>query len=503
MRVKPLATGARALLAQLCSFPAIFAGVVGAFVFTLQARPMADQDIGWHLRNAQYLFQTFNPIRHDMFAYTTLGAPWINHEWLAEIPFFLAWRALGDRGLALMTLVLVECILLGVYLLSYRYSRDERAACVVTIAGALLATVSFGPRTLLLGWLLLVAELLILQHVQQGRGPDISQANSNSQPVLWLLPPLFVLWVNLHGSWLIGIVVLVAFILCGSIDIDHERLRNHGWCGRERRQLLIILVSCIAVLFMNPYGWHLVAYPFDLAFRQKLNIGTVEEWQSLDFRSLRARILLIVCGASLVRQFIRQRAWSPFELALVAIGLYSAMSYTRFLFLAAILVMPLLAPDLAFSKRQMDVREGYAKNAVIWVVLALWCCFAYRYRVEPAQAKAETEPSEAVLSYLSWLPPSARVFNDYDWGGLLEWRVPSRLVFVDSRVDIFERSGVFADYLDVVALKDSLNLLDKYRIDYVFFQKDAALVYLLEQSPDWKVVCEDRVAVVLQRVAVQ
>lgn len=484
----------------ILGFPAIFAGVVVAFVFVLSVRPMAEQDIGWHLRNAQYFFQHGSFVRHDMYSYTTYGAPWINHEWLAEIPFYLAWQKLGDRGLYAVTLLTLEVIFLGVYLLSYRYCRDEKAACLVTVAGVLLGTVSFGPRTLLLGWVLLVAELLILQRYVQQRQSRGSAKTIAGVTIPWFLPPIFLVWVNTHGSWLIGFAVLLAFAAAGCLNIEHDLLRNTVWSRSERRHLALIVGLCFAALFCNPYGWHLVAYPFDLAYRQKLNIANVEEWQSLDFRSLRARILMIICGISLVRQWVRKRAWSPYALMLVGIGLYASLSYTRFLFLAAILVFPLLAEDFKLPRQSSAADGAPGGKALMWVVIVAFCFYIYRFRLEPMQRAGDSINPVKVLSLLSQLPPSARVLNSYDWGGYLELHVPSLPVFIDSRVDIFERSGVFADYLNVVQLKESLTILDKYNIDYVLFQPDTPLIYLLRQSSSWKVDYQDKVTILMRRV---
>ena len=72
-------------------------------------------------------------------------------------------------------------------------------------------------------------------------------------------------------------------------------------------------------------------------------------------------------------------------------------------------------------------------------------------------------------------------------------------MFVDSRVDIFEYSGIFADYLDIMGLKNSLELLRKHDIHYVLFARQKPLAYLLRNSSGWKVKYEDNVAVLFER----
>jgi len=66
------------------------------------------------------------------------------------------------------------------------------------------------------------------------------------------------------------------------------------------------------------------------------------------------------------------------------------------------------------------------------------------------------------------------------------WHLPDIPVFIDSRVDIFEYNGTLKDYLDIVRVENSLALLDKYKIQYVFFERDTPLVYLLEHAAGWR-----------------
>ena len=198
-----------------------------------------------------------------------------------------------------------------------------------------MATVSFGPRTLLFGWIFLLLELLILE-------------TYDSHPRrLWLLPPLFVLWVNTHGSWLIGFALLMAFALAGCCNVHAGRIESARRSVAQLSSLPASSPCSAAALFVNPYGWRLVFYPFDLAFRQKLNVSHVEEWQSPDFHAIRGKLLLAMLLGFLVLALIRQGRFRLHEVLFVLIAFYSALTYTRFLFLAAIIVTPVLAAELS------------------------------------------------------------------------------------------------------------------------------------------------------------
>ena len=287
----------------------------------LLPRSIIDPDIWWHLRDAAQQWHDHAWLRFDTYSFTARHAPWINHEWLAEVPYALGWHLAGERGLLFVTDTALELIFMGVYWLAYRKSGSWSCATLVTIIATLLATVSFGPRTLLFGWMCLVFELIMLELFDE------------KPHLIFTLPLLFLLWINLHGSWLIGIVVLAVFVGCGAIKIERGLVHSAPWNPGQFRLLAIAFVLSLGALFVNPYGWHLIAYPFDLAFHQTLNVGHVEEWRPLDLQSSRGVILLASLAGLFLAQITtlpdRQRAWTLSELAFVAIGTYSACRHCR------------------------------------------------------------------------------------------------------------------------------------------------------------------------------
>ena len=142
---------------------------------------------------------------------------WINEAWLSELPYYFGWRWFGIRGIYLVMLAEVELILFGVFALACLSSKNVKAAFLASWLAVWLATVSFGPRTLLAGWMCLVAELFLLQQFRRGKD------------WMWLLPPLFVLWANLHGSWLIGMVLFAVFFAAGFLQGSWGRIEARRW----------------------------------------------------------------------------------------------------------------------------------------------------------------------------------------------------------------------------------------------------------------------------------
>jgi hypothetical protein len=473
---------------RILSFPVLVAGVFAWAVYTLIPQSLADPDIWWHLRNAQYQIRTHSFIQRDMYSFTALGAPWMNHEWLSEIPYYLGWRVLGDRGVFLVMAAAIVTVLLGVFYLAYRRSHNLGATVVVSVLAMLLATVSFGPRTLLFGWILLIVELILLERFREGKSSA------------WFLPLLFAVWVNTHGSWSIGLTLLGAFIVCGTVPFTLGAIENTAWTPVQLRTLIATTCASVAALFANPYGWRLVAYPFNLAFHQKLNIANVEEWKTLDFHLMRGKVLFISLAALFLLQIVRRRCWALYELAFLFIGIYSAFTYSRFCFLAGILAMPLLAQEFPVAVTPSRGPNRPLLNGALLIVLIGLVVYQFPKQLRPLDSGASKYPVKA-LPFLSTFQPKGNFFADYLWGGWFIWNVRQIPDMVDSRVDIFEYNGTFKDYLDITQLRDTLSILDKHKIQYVFFPKASPVSYLLVQTHAWKVDYEDDTSILFERIA--
>jgi len=472
---------------SLSAFPAVLATALVTTVMIFAHRGVGDPDIWWHLRNAEELVRSGHFVRADAYSYTVRGAPWINHEWLGELPYYAGWRWLGLQGLyVVMALALVGIFLL-LYLLAYRRARDYKAAALACGVAIPLATVSFGPRTLLFGWIFLLLELLVLQRSEK------------SPRWLWILPLLFAVWVNTHGSWLIGLVLLLAFSAANCFEIKAGRIESHRRPLRELKQLASVIAFCIAALFLNPYGWRLVFYPFDLAFRQKLNVSHVEEWQSPDFHSIRGKLLLALVLGFLVLILVRCSRFLLYEVLFLLIAFYSAFTYSRFLFLAAIILTPLFASEIRVHRMDTTETDRPILNLVMITAMIALMIWQVPSNAQLSAGICEEYPV-AAISHLGFLRPGDRLLNDYDWGGYLIWYARPVPVFVDSRVDIFEYSGVFADYLDIMGVKNSLALLRKHQVRYVLYAREKALAYLLRNTSEWKLIYEDKTAVLFERV---
>ncbi|MDT8069176.1 MAG: hypothetical protein ROO76_13505 [Terriglobia bacterium] len=456
-------------------------------VFAFNRPDVSDPDIWWHLNNAQLILAGHFP-RVDTFSWTAKGSPWMDHEWLSEIPYYLSYRAGGLRGLYAISFLLSSLTLCLILYRAAKLSSDAKNSFVVAVYCVLLTVVSFGPRTLIFGWIYLLIMLIALDKFREGH-----------EKAVWIIPPLFLLWVNCHGSWMIGLVIYAIIAGSGLFEFQYGQIETYRWSPRQLRLLIIVGVLSVLALFVNPYGYKLVAYPFDMAFRQKLNIQYVEEWASVDFHNARGKVVFLGLVAAFICSFFSKKKVLLADLLLLVLALYSGLTYVRFLFLFAILVSPFLSARIhLFPPYDPKIDKPLMNLLFGLVVLGI---VVWRF---PTEAKLNADlqknfPSNTSITYLKDHNVRDKVLTQYLWGGYLERFFPELPVFIDSRVDIFEYNGTLKDYLDLIAIKDPLAVLDRRKIQYVYFQPNEPLVYLLRRTGGWDVLYEDKTAVLLKR----
>jgi hypothetical protein len=474
--------------AKVFSFPVMCMFLLASVLFGYSARGVgvADSDIWWHLLSVRNLFQHHSLSRIDTYTFTAAGSPWINFEWLSEVPFFLGFKVVGLQGIPAVYFVVLVLIYAGVYYRSCRAGADCKDATIATLGAICLAGVSIAPRMLLFGWLCMVGLLLVLDHFRRtGKG-------------LWLLPPLFALWINLHGSWVFGMVVLMLTIASGLIEGEWGLVVATRWNPAEFKKLLLASAASLAALFANPFGYKLVIYPLDFLFRQQSVSQVVEEWRPVDFSTRNGKLAMIVIFGLLAAALFSRRRWRLDEVLLAAFALWAGLSHVRFLFFAGLVLAPTLAPRLKlFTPYQKELDKPWLNGAIMAGVVAS-LIFLFPSSAQLQQKADETFPT-AALEFMRRQHVTGRIFNVYEQGGYIEWHAPELKLFIDGRTDMFVYKGVFDDYLNAVLVRRPFEVLDKYRIDYVLVGPQWPLAYLLDHSPAWHPIYTDKVAVLFER----
>ena len=460
---------------------------IALFISILAFPRIPESDIWFHLRNAEELLSHKIFLTADLYTFTSAGDSLINHEWLSELPYYFAFKALGPQGLYLVYLALLLLTFAGVYTLATKRGASPLNTTLLCLFGASLGFYSFGPRMMHFGWVcLVVVQLTLERFTRTSRG-------------LWILPPLFALWINLHGSWVFGFAILGIYFASSLFKFQSTNVIPGPWNRTQLKKVATYSVLSFAALFANPYGYKLVWYPFDLLLRQQANIKNVVEWQSVDFQTGFGKLAMIMLFGIVAAFLFSKKRWELHDLLLIAFALWTSLTHVRFLIFAAILLIPIFAPRLRlFPNVQLDRPKAMLTLGLGCLVLIVMVVML------PSNAELQAiidknYPRDAV-AFLRDHGMKGRLLHLYDWGGYLEWHDRDIKTFADGRTDIFVYNGVFEDYLQITSGRAPFETLDKHKIETVLFPPNTPFTYSLDHSPNWKRIYTDPIASIYQRV---
>ena len=468
----------RGLGRHVFSFPVFLcAGLVLLNVLTVRAR-FNDPDLWWHLRMGQTVWTTHAIPHIDLFAFTTNNHAWVPHEWLSELTIYAAYRAGGYAGLMLWLCVFASALSVLLYVLCALYAGNSKIALAGALMGWLFATVGLAIRPLLAGHVLLVVELILLY-----------LGLNRKRAWLWGLPPLFAVWVNCHGSYFAGLLVLAIFVAC------YRRLPK-----ATLRTLRIAAGLSLPALLLNPSGVGPLLYPLNVLTAQPHALGVTQEWMPLTVTDERGIALFVLAGCLFAAVMLRKATLRLDEALLLAMGFGMALLHTRMLIVFGILAAPVASRLLSPVWPEGRKRDHPAINAALIAVAALIATGSFPARADLENQAARGNPVRAV-QFVRQAGLAGPMLNDYTWGGYLIWAMPEHKVFIDGRADVFEWTGVFAEYSRWASLEEDPNrLLDKYGVQFCLLRKSAPASLLLSYLPGWaKAYSDDQAAVFVRR----
>lgn len=479
------------------AFLGIFAAASGAFL---------DPDTWWHLRAGEWMIEHGRILTHDPFSWTRLGRPWLDHSWLAEIGMYALWSAAGFGGLSLAVAGIVTLAFVFVYL------QTEGSVYLRTFT-VLLAALASGVHWLIrpeVISLLLTAGFAYVLH--RFRWTGINR--------LWLLPPMMAAWANLHAGFIAGFLLLGG-TLAGQIG---GRLIGRQAEGTVRGPgvawLAATAAACGAAALLNPYGVRLLLYPFQTASISALG-EFIQEWASPNFHLAATQPFACLLLATFAAVGLSERRIDLTDLVLFAGFAYLALFAARNIALFALIAPPILTrhagpalvraaerrPSLApvldprFAPRLPSPRLARLN----WGLLAVIVVFALARGIVALRVTADDFalrnglPVRAVAAVQDTLPPG-RLFNPYDWGGYLIWKLyPRDRVYIDGRTDLYGDAFV-REYFRLMSGQDAARpRFAEMGIRTVIVNSGAPLAALLRSEPGWTQLYRDAIASVFVR----
>ncbi len=482
---------------------------------------LRDAGIGWHIRNGQLMLQTNSITRVDSFSATMNGQPWYAWEWLYDVLIAAIHHVFGLNGVVFYSAAIMAAAFVLVFHLAMRRGGSLPIAFFLLVLSMGASAIHFLARPHVLSWLLTVVWFELLDSAAYVAGPEKDRR-------FFCLPVLMLLWVNLHGGFLLGFALLAVYLIGGVIAYftDHER---RDATGRWLKRLGLVSVLSLLASFINPYGYKLHLHIYRYLSDQFL-MNHVSEFLSPDFHGVAQQCFAVMLLVTIAALASARRKPQPSRLLVILLAAYSGLYASRNLPVSSMLltltVAPLLSETVArasensgvsawlrsllsrmhsFGVRMEKLEARFQGHLwlVIVFVLGLWACLhggrlgsaqllnAYfddkRFPVEAAQVIADRGVREPI-------------FCPDQWGGYLIYRLyPQTKVLVDDRHDLYG-DQFFKDYLRVVFVQPGWNkVLDQGHVSWILVQKDSSLGTILGQTPPWKLVHEDRTAVLFHR----
>jgi hypothetical protein len=459
-------------------------------LLAMTARPATDPDLWWHLRTGRWIVETGHVPHVDPFSFTRAGQAWVSHEWLSDALFFELWKHGRFPALIIFSAIVTTA---GFMLLYLRCPGKRYWAAAATALGALAASASWGVRPQMFTFTL--ASLLLWL---------VARGEEKPRLLLWI-PPLFLLWLNLHAGFALGPALLTAY----SIGLILETASGSTPWQTTRpilTRMALLLLTCVVLVPLNPSGAQLYRYPFD-TLRSPAMRSVIGEWFSPDFhqwlyRPFLLAWLLLLTALACSRARPKARVLVP--LLLTAFAALDAVRHIPIFVLVAIPVLAAALPSDSESSisqsRPALSRFRPAFNIAVIVLMAILALVKWgSLSLDQSAHEAKQFPERAVAFLQASNQPN-RVFVYYDWGGYAIWKLhPQYRVFVDGRADLYG-DDLLRQFETAVQLRSGWKeILNRWKVEAVLLPPSSALAQALMLDPDWHQPYTDDQAVLLVR----
>jgi len=504
----------------------------------LSNRPLADPDIGWHIRTGQQILATHSVPRTDPFSSTMQGQPWFAWEWLYDLALGILHRACELNGVVWLCALLVAAVF--ALLLSQLLQRGTGLplAVVLMLLAMAASTIHLYARPHIMSWLLC---LLWFVALERWEGCDRLVQAQKPRWIPWFFPASMLLWANLHGGWLFGMALLEIYAVAAWFESvrGHDPFAALRSARRARAMAVAGAASAIATL-VNPYGWRLHEHVYRYLTDRYL-MSRIDEFRSPDFHGWAERCFAIVLVLALIA-FASNRASTNrakvrlSHLLVVLLAAYAGFYSSRNLPVSSMLLVLVAGPTLwegivllgdrpgawlwlrhgaaqisSFSDR-MGAQETQLRGhtwPLVSVAFAFAICLQGGWLGSRQLIRAQFDPKKVPVAAVTFLqkenvydpPVTESVFSTDAWGGYLIYRLyPERKVVVDDRHDLYG-SGRIRQYLILVQAEPGWqSVLNNWQIHTALLPTDSTLANLLREVPqDWRVAYEDKVAVVFEK----
>jgi hypothetical protein len=456
-----------------------------------------DGDFPRHLLTGKYILENRIIPTTELFIHPYLNQPNVSHasEWLSDLIFYALYLYTGLAGvIAFSALLLASTFTLIYGKLSTRL--NLRIPIFILVAwGAIATSLNWVTRPHLISMFLLAVWLIWADDLRRGE-----------KIPLWRFPVFMLLWSNLHGEFIAGILVLLAYAVGWTIDYLLDPPNASLSVGKNL--WLALGLSALASL-LNPGG--IGPWVGILGFvNNKYLMSRMLEANTPNFQSPEMRVLLGLLAISIFLLAVKKEKLSAAQGLLLA-G-FSAMSLiaVRNIHLYGIVAPFVLAETLTWTKniKLLERLETILQNVesrlkgIFWPIITVICLSAFVITNSTMQRLYQFDPPMFPVQAVAWLeknPQQGNMFNELNWGGYLELHLwPKQLTFVDSMADV--TGEVTMQYETVIDLGDGWqNILEQHNIKWAIIERDSLLARELEFNQHWTPLYKDSNSIILRK----
>jgi hypothetical protein len=469
-----------------------------AVAFYRTSLTVADPDLWGHVRFGLDILQSGQIVQVDSYSYLTEGRAWINHEWLAEVLFALAYRWAGGTGLIVLKTTLSMVILGLIYRELYHQGLDALRGGLVL----LLITLLFLPgvntvRPQLFTYVCFLLLFLLIRAAEHDR-----------LRWLWLTPPLFALWTNLHGGVLAGLAILFVWsglhLTCRAI---HER-RLGAIVSGSGLVICATVAACAMATVINPYG---VELPLFLLRTATVPRPEIVEWMPLRIGTFEGELYLLLLGLAVFGLIGSRRPRKPALIGVLLGAAVAPLMAVRHVPLFATAGAVVAAEHIADALRRWLPGERVIASlagARPWVLLAPGVLAGLLVvRALPHFACLQLDPGTGLrfptraVALLRQNRVEGNLAVHFDWGEYVIWHLGNQVkVSVDGR-----RETLYSDevYNEDVQFRHGLGdwdaVLGRPQTHLALVSKEFPVYNLLKRKADWSLLYEDQVCALFAR----
>ena len=486
------------------------AGLVALVSFTFllfNLRPLWHTDLWGHLSYGRHIWNSGALPSTEPLMSLAVGSSFVDSSWLCQVLGYGAWLVGGKAALA-SGFGAVVALALG--LLLFRVHNRTRSGLFATLAFGLTVWINWHQLAIIrpqaIGFLMFCGLFCGLMR------RDWSKAN------WWLVPAMFALWANIHGSFVVGLGLLGCFTLGRAIDVVRRSGNPMAMLHDVKVSRLLLLTELAAVAtLINPYGLGL--YATVLTFGSHPNLASIIEWQPLTISMAQGQAAAVAVLLLFFAYRVSPRRVASAEVLTLTIFGASALWTSRMIMWWAPLAAVLIALHGAAAWRKwrgLGLSLEPAPRASMWTIVSIGislvvfqlshvggvaiAAIAGKYPSARADKVALSRLTPVgAADFLVENPPQGLVFNTYELGDYLQWAGPEEIqVFVNSHAHLAP-PDVWNAYMNIIERRANwLSMLDRYGVNAIVLDKQyrAPMIDSLSQNEDWRLqFSDDRSAV--------